>query len=111
MAKNNINAYCSICGKGYHICNSCQEQKTLRPWRTITDTIEHYKIYMAIHSYTLTKNKENAKQLLQRCDLSEIKNFNPEIKNVIREITSEEKAVKPIKANEKKQNITKSKEE
>lgn len=29
MAENNINAYCKICGQGYHVCNSCQNQKFL----------------------------------------------------------------------------------
>jgi len=101
MAENNINAYCSVCGKGYHICNSCLEQKSLKPWRTITDTIEHYKIYMAIHGYTLSKNKEIAKQELQNCDLSGLENFNPEIKAVIKEIMTEPKRAKPASKKEK----------
>lgn len=85
MAEN-INAYCSICGKGYHVCNSCLEQKTFKPWRTIVDSIEHYKIYMAIHGYTLSKNKESAKQELEKCDLTGLENFKPEIQSVIKEI-------------------------
>ncbi len=101
MAENNINAYCSVCGKGYHICNSCLEQKSLKPWRTITDTIEHYKIYMAIHGYTLSKNKEIAKQELQNCDLSGLENFNPEIKAVIKEIMTEHKRAKTVSKKEK----------
>jgi hypothetical protein len=90
MAEN-INAYCAICGKGYHVCNSCLEQKTFKPWRTIVDSIEHYKIYMAIHGYTLLKNKELAKQELEKCDLSGLENFKPEIKTVIKEIMTEPK--------------------
>ena len=94
MAENNINAYCSICGEGYHICNSCLDQKSLKPWRTITDTIDHYKIYMAIHGYTLSKNKEIAKQELQKCDLSGLEKFKPEIRAVIKEIMAEPKKTK-----------------
>lgn len=86
MANNNINAHCSICGAGYHICNSCSSQKSLRPWRTITDTVEHYKIFMAIRGYTLTKDRETAKQELENCDLSGWENFNPEIRAAIEEI-------------------------
>lgn len=91
---NRINAHCSICGSGYHVCRSCAEQKTFKPWRSVTDTIEHYKIYMAIHGYTISKNKETAKHELQNCDLSELENFNPEIKSIISEIMSETKKKK-----------------
>ncbi len=91
MTENNINAHCSICNKGYHICHSCTEQKSIKPWRSVTDTIEHYKIYMAIHGYTLSKNKVSAKKELKNCDLSGLESFNPEIKSVIKEIMAEPK--------------------
>lgn len=90
MAEN-INAHCKICGKGYHVCNTCLEQETFKPWRTIVDTVEHYKIYLAIHSYTITKNKEIAKEDLNACDLSELEEFLPEIQAVIKEIMEEPK--------------------
>lgn len=83
---NTNNAVCSICGKPYKVCRTCSEQKTFKPWRTVTDTIEHYKIYMAVHGYTVSKNKEKAKNDLEKCDLSGLDNFNPEIKKVIKEI-------------------------
>ena len=80
MAEKNINAFCSICGKGYHVCRSCREQKVFKPWRSVTDNIEHYKIYLAIHGYTISKNRKNAKAELEKCDLSDLENFKPEIK-------------------------------
>ena len=83
------NAKCSICGKEYDVCGVCLSQKSFRPWRTITDTMEHYKIYLAIHSYTLTKDKEAARTALKSCDLSELETFNPEIKSAIRKIQEE----------------------
>lgn len=87
--ESNINAYCSICGTGYHICKSCSEQKTFKPWRTVVDSVEHYKIYLALHGYTLSKNKEIAKQELHKCDLSDLDKFKPEIKAVIEDILAE----------------------
>lgn len=87
-------AKCTICNKEYEVCNTCLEQKTFRPWRTVTDTLEHYKIYLAIHGYTITKNKEVAKKELESCDLSGMDNFNPEILVAIKEIMSEQKRVK-----------------
>lgn len=98
---NNINAHCSICGSGYHLCRSCAEQKTFKPWRTVTDTIEHYKIYMAIHGYTVSKNKEKAREELGKCDLDGMDGFQPEIKEIIREILAKPKVQKPVVKKEK----------
>lgn len=92
MANNSdINAYCSICGKGYKRCATCVEQKTLKPWRSVVDTIECYRIYLAIHGYTVSKNKAESKAELGQCDLSGLDSFKPEIKAVIKEIMSESK--------------------
>lgn len=101
MDNNKINAYCSICGKGYHICNSCKEQKTFTPWRTVADSIEHYKIYLSIHGYSISKDKENAKNELENCDLSDLESFKPEVKAVIKEIMTETKRTKIISKKEK----------
>lgn len=86
-----FNSVCSICGKPYHVCKTCLEQKLFKPWRTVTDSIEHYKIYLSIHGYTLSKDKEKAKEDLKNCDLSDMKNFKPEIKAIIKEIMAEPK--------------------
>lgn len=82
---------CSICGKEYEACNSCLEQKTFKPWRTVTDTIEHYKIYFVIHEYSISKDKEKAIEDLKNCDIHDINNFVPDIKKVIQEIIGESK--------------------
>lgn len=89
MAENTINAWCRICGKGYHVCNSCLAQKTIKPWRTITDSMEHYKIYFVLHSYTISKDKESAREELRNCDLGDLEQFKPEIRAAIREIMTE----------------------
>ena len=86
-----LNATCDICGKKYHVCNSCKEVKSFTPWRTVTDTMQHYLIFLALSEYTKTKDKEKAKEELSKCDLSELDTFNENIKTVIKEIMAEEK--------------------
>ena len=86
-----LNATCDICGKKYHVCNSCKEVKSFTPWRTVTDTMQHYLIFLALSEYTKTKDKEKVKEELSKCDLSELDTFNENIKTVIKEIMAEEK--------------------
>jgi hypothetical protein len=95
-----LNGVCDICGKRYSVCKTCQTVKTFKPWRTITDTLEHYKIFIALSEYTRTKNKEEAKEQLSHCDLSDLESFPDRIKNVIKEITIEPKMEVVEKAEE-----------
>ena len=86
-----LNATCDICGKKYHVCNSCKEVKSFTPWRTVTDTMQHYIIFLALSEYTKTKDKEKAKEELSKCDLSELDTFNENIKTAIKEIMADGK--------------------
>lgn len=104
--ENNVNAHCTICGKGYHVCQSCLNIKTFKPWRTVTDTIEHYKIYLAIHKYTISKNKDKAKKDLKDCNLSELNSFVPEIKNIINEIMEDNQKIQTKNVQNKKINAS-----
>ena len=100
-----LNATCDICGKKYHICSSCKEVKSFTPWRTVTDTIQHYLIFLALSEYTKTKDKEKAKEELSKCDLSELDTFNENIKSVIKEIISVEKNVEIVSEETVKENV------
>ena len=107
-----INATCSICGKGYHMCLACKDMMKLHPWKRHTDTSEHYKIYQILHGYsTGVYNEEEAKSKLQMVDLSDLDSFREHIKNRIVEImgsepTSEEVEVKPKKTSRKRKSTT-----
>lgn len=111
MTDNNINAYCKICGQGYHVCNSCQNQKVFKPWKSIVDSIEHYKIYIAIYGYTVTKDKEQAKTELQKCDLTGLESFNPEIKSAISEIIETSAPAKAKVSSRKRKEYTEAENE
>lgn len=84
-----LNAKCAICDKKYHLCKTCEDVKTFSPWRTVTDTIDCYKIFLVLSEYTKTKNKEQAKKELSTCNLKEKDVFAPHIKAAIDEIMAE----------------------
>lgn len=109
-----LNATCDICGKKYHVCHSCEEAKSFKAWRTITDTIEHYKIFMVLSEYTRTKDINAAREGLRKCDLTGKENFNENIKNTINKILApiensteekQERAYKPVKIKARKNDI------
>lgn len=82
-----INHHCIICGKGYHACDSCDEVKTFTPWRTMTDTIEHFQLYMVLQDYINKRiTKAEAKKELSNFNLSEKDSFKDSAKNAINEI-------------------------
>ena len=80
MKGNNMseqyNAKCDICGKPYKICRSCQEIKSFQAWRTVTDTLPHYMIYLALVEYSRTKDKAKAKEELLKLSFSDKSHFN-----------------------------------
>ena len=87
-----INAYCSICGKGYYVCNSCNEFMRLSPWKIHTDTAEHYKIYQIIHGLsTNVYSKAEAKEKLANVDLSDLEDLRENIKAIIKDILNNDK--------------------
>ena len=89
-----LNTTCSICGTRYHACATCKSTKILKPWRTVTDTIDCYKIYMIVHDYTNDSiTKDNAKEMLKNCKIPEA--LLPHVKNVIDEIKGSDKKTKP----------------
>ena len=102
-----LNATCDICGKKYHICSSCKEVKSFTPWRTVTDTMQHYIIFLALSEYTKTKDKEKAKDELSKCDLSELDTFNENIKSAIKEIMADgkEKVVETVSEETVEENV------
>ena len=100
-----LNATCDICGKKYHICSSCKEVKSFTPWRTVTDTMQHYIIFLALSEYTKTKDKEKAKEELSKCDLSELDTFNENSKSAIKEIMAEEKIVETVSEENVEENV------
>ena len=90
MPDSNINNYCLICGKGYHVCHSCREIRTFTPWRTIADTPNCYSIYLILSDYNGGSiSKEHAREALLQCDLTAKETFKERPRNTINEIIGE----------------------
>lgn len=78
---------CAICGNDYPVCRTCEEVISFKPWRTIVDTVEHYKIHIVLNDYTNKHiTKEEAREMLQKCDIANYKTFLPHIVSAIDEI-------------------------
>lgn len=101
MEKNN--ATCSICGKEYYVCLSCSDAMKLHPWKSFTDTAEHFKVFQVVKGFsTGVYTKDETKKMLQNIDLKDIDSFRPHIKKIIKDILKEEKVA--VKATEKIKN-------
>lgn len=93
-----INATCSICGKGYHVCLSCKDAMTAAPWKIHTCTSEHFKIYQIIHGLsTGVYDEREAKTKLKNVDLSDLEDLRDNIKEIIKKVMGEPKKAKAIR--------------
>ena len=93
MAQKN-NAYCTICGKPYYVCMSCQDAMRLTPWKIHTDTAEHFKVSQVVHGVsTNVYTKDEAKIKLRNINLDDLDTFKPHIKKIIEDILKEDKPV------------------
>ena len=85
---SNDRSVCIVCGKEYDACFNCNETKNLRPWRTVCDTVECYKIHVILSDYNNGyKTKEQAKEALSNIDykLDELKES---VQKMIKDIVS-----------------------
>lgn len=97
-----INATCTVCGKGYHMCLSCKDKMRLSPWKMYTDSAEHYKIHQIIHGFsTKLYNEDEVRMKLKNVDLSDLETFKPNIKAIIKDILKKEVVVEDVQAEEK----------
>ena len=87
-----INATCSICGEGYHLCISCKDAMKLHPWRVHTDSASCYQVFQVVKGYsTGVYNKEEFKSKLKNIDLSNLENYRDHIKSLIKDALKEDK--------------------
>ena len=92
-----INAYCTICGNGYHMCLSCKDKMKMSPWKMYTDSAEHYKIHQIIYGLsTKVYTEDEAMLKLKNVDLSDLETFKPNIKTIIKGLLEKEKIAEEV---------------
>ena len=90
MAEKN-NAVCSICGKEYYACLSCSDAMKLHPFKSFTDTAEHFKVFQAVRGFsTGVYTKEEFKSKLLNIDLSDLDSYREHIKTLIKDALKED---------------------
>lgn len=93
MEKNN-NVKCVVCGKGYHLCMSCRDKISMKPWKVLTDTPEHYKVHQVISGYRGgIYTKDEAKIALENIDIKDKNTYLDSVKKILDEILKVEKPV------------------
>ena len=100
------NSTCIICGQKYHLCIACERTKaTWKQWKIITDSENCYEIYNIVNDYNFNKiSKDEAKTLLEECDLTGLETFRENVKNTINEIIGAKNVSKSAKAKVKEEN-------
>ena len=106
MAEKN-NATCAICGKGYYMCASCKDKMSATPWKIHTDTSEHYKVFQIVKAHSLGVYDDNeARTKLKNVDLSDVEEFKPEIKKIVKNIMNNGDSDKSRAFRRKRENET-----
>lgn len=104
MAEKN-NAVCSICGKEYYACLSCSDAMKLHPWKSFTDTAEHFKVFQVVRGLsTDVYTKDEAKEKFKNIDLKDIESFRPHIKDIIKDVLKEKKTEVVVEATKEIEN-------
>lgn len=94
---------CVVCGAEYTYCNTCKEHASRPAWMAIYHD-ENCRSIMNIATEFVAGNltKTDAKAELDKCDLSNKKNFKESVLKAVNEIYATKKTVKAdaVKADE-----------
>lgn len=78
------NLTCAVCGQPYYCCPDSLSVKSFTPWKRITDTLDHYRIFLIIQDYTNgTISRDEAAAKLSACDLAHKAAFREDIRTAI----------------------------
>lgn len=96
MSEKN-NSKCVVCGKCYYLCMSCKDKMKLRPYRVLTDTSEHYKIFQIIKAYNEgIYNKKDAQKALFNIDVSDKDTYVESVRKTLNKILADDKDIPKV---------------
>ena len=96
------NRKCIVCGHEYYFCPSCLDGREKPAWYAIFHDENCHDIYNAVATVLPEQGKEAAKKILDKCDLSNKKNFHHYILKTVNEIYGENKEETVVKTEEVK---------
>lgn len=108
-----FNRTCILCGKQYKFCSDCRDYEHIEPWHNIYCSENCRSVFNVSVDWSLKKiTKDQAKEILSACDLSNRANFKADILTVVNEIMDfKDEPVEESKAEEPKENKEEVKEE
>lgn len=78
------NRTCVCCSDQYTYCNTCKEHKSEPTWKAVWCSENCKNIFMAVTDYLAKEiSKSEAKQILDKCDLSHKEKFDKKIVDTI----------------------------
>lgn len=99
------NRKCIVCGTSYRYCSSCLESITKPAWYAIFHDQNCHDIYNAVTAVYSEQGKDEAKKILDTCNLAGKEHFHPNIIRLINEIYDIKEEAKEAVEPEKTENV------
>lgn len=99
------NRKCIVCSQAYRYCSSCLESITKPAWYAIFHDQNCHDIYNAVTAVYSEQGKDEAKKILDTCNLAGKEHFHPNIIKLINEIYDIKEEAKEAVEPEKTENV------
>ena len=88
------NRICVTCGREYHYCNTCKDERTDPSWRNMFDTENCRTIFWTLSdALNDCMDKEEAKKILDKCDTTYIL---PKYQKEVETVCGKKEELKPV---------------
>lgn len=82
-----FNRKCILCGKSYRFCSDCREESDQPAWKNIYCSENCRTIFNTCVEFAQNHiSKEEAKAILEKCDLSEKDNYRADLRETVNKI-------------------------